>query len=153
MSDGGNIGVDCVHRLKAVHRITDTPCRSRYALSFTSGALLMREALIAAPIYLREHDWAKVRQLIEEDNLLQSRTVSTGRRFAREVAQRLPSQTSKTSISPVRPHETPKADPTQDQLKRFEICSKVEQFVWTQYVLHLGVAALVSTLERIDAER
>ena len=69
--------------------IRDTPRPSRYALSFTSGALLTREALIAAPIYLHEHDWAKVRQLIEGDNLLQSRTVSTGRRFAREVAQRL----------------------------------------------------------------
>jgi Putative inner membrane protein (DUF1819) len=69
--------------------MTDTARPSRYALSFTSGALLMREALIAAPIYLREHDWAKVRRLIEEDNLLQSRTVSTGQRFAREVVQRL----------------------------------------------------------------
>ena len=62
---------------------------TRYALSFTSGALLMREALVAAPIYLREHDWAKVRELIEEDNLLQSRTRSSGFRLAREVAQRL----------------------------------------------------------------
>lgn len=61
----------------------------RYALSFTSGSLLMGEALIAAPLYLREHDWAKVRQLIQEDNLLQARTVSTGHRRAREVAQRL----------------------------------------------------------------
>lgn len=69
--------------------MTDTTRASRYALSFTSGALLMREALIVAPIYLREHDWAKVRQLIEEDNLLQARTVSTGHRRAREVAQRL----------------------------------------------------------------
>lgn len=69
--------------------MTETPRASRYALSFTSGALLMREALIVAPIYLREHDWAKVRQLIEEDNLLQARTVSTGHRRAREVAQRL----------------------------------------------------------------
>ncbi|MAS04595.1 MAG: hypothetical protein CL534_07865 [Ahrensia sp.] len=63
--------------------------KPRYALSFTSGALLMREALIAASIYLREHDWPKVRQLIEEDNLLQARTVATGQRRAREVAQRL----------------------------------------------------------------
>ena len=31
--------------------MTDTARPSRYALSFTSGALLMREALIAAPIY------------------------------------------------------------------------------------------------------
>ena len=69
--------------------MVDKPRPSRYALSFTSGALLMREALIVAPIYLREHDWAKVRQLIEEDNLLQARTVSTGHRRAREVTQRL----------------------------------------------------------------
>lgn len=62
---------------------------SRYALSFTSGALLMREALIASPLYLREKDWSKVRALIEEDNLLQSRTVASGRRTARETAQRL----------------------------------------------------------------
>ena len=33
----------------------------RYKLSFTSGALLMREAMIAAPLYLRERDWSKVR--------------------------------------------------------------------------------------------
>ncbi len=69
--------------------VTDTSSDPRYALSFTSGALLMREALIAGPIYLREHDWAKVRELIEEDNLLQSRTRSSGFRLAREVAQRL----------------------------------------------------------------
>ncbi|MFW6724650.1 DUF1819 family protein [Streptomyces sp. MAR4 CNY-716] len=62
---------------------------SRYALSFTSGALLMREAVIVAPMYLREHDWSKVRAVIEQDNLLQARTVASGRRFAREVTQRL----------------------------------------------------------------
>ncbi|MEU1172045.1 DUF1819 family protein [Streptomyces microflavus] len=62
---------------------------SRYALSFTSGALLMREAAIVAPLYLREHDWSKVRAVIEQDNLLQARTVASGRRFAREVTQRL----------------------------------------------------------------
>lgn len=69
--------------------MVDAPRASRYALSFTSGALLMREALVAAPLYLREHDWAKVRELIEQDNLLQARTVSTGHRRAREVTQRL----------------------------------------------------------------
>jgi len=69
--------------------LNDPAALSSYALSFTSGALLMREALVAAPIYLREHDWAKVRELIEADNLLQSRTRSSGFRLAREVAQRL----------------------------------------------------------------
>lgn len=61
----------------------------RYALSFTSGALLMREALIAAPLYLRERDWSKVRAVIADENLLQARTVASGSRIAREVAQRL----------------------------------------------------------------
>jgi hypothetical protein len=86
VSDGGDILTDFAHGLEEVYMMTDTP---RYALSFTSGALLIREALITAPIYLREHDWAKVRQLIEQDNLLQARTVSTGHRRAREIAQRL----------------------------------------------------------------
>jgi hypothetical protein len=61
----------------------------RYKLSFTSGALLMREAVIAAPLYLRERDWSKVRAVIEGDNLLQARTVASGQRLAREVVQRL----------------------------------------------------------------
>jgi hypothetical protein len=61
----------------------------RYALSFTSGALLMREAVIAAPLYVRERNWPKVRALIADDNLLQTRTAASGSRLAREVARRL----------------------------------------------------------------
>ncbi|MER7591795.1 DUF1819 family protein [Micromonospora sp. NPDC127501] len=62
---------------------------ARYKLSFTSGALLMREGIIAAPLYLREGVWSKVRAVIEEENLLQARTVASGHRLAREVTQRL----------------------------------------------------------------
>lgn len=69
--------------------MTNTSHASRYALSFTSGSLLTREALITAPVYLHERDWAKVRQQIEEGNLLQARTASTGQRLAREIVQRL----------------------------------------------------------------
>lgn len=69
--------------------VANTPQVSRYALSFTSGSLLMREALIAAPIYLQERSWAAVRQRLEAGNLLQARTFSTGHRLSREVAQRL----------------------------------------------------------------
>lgn len=61
----------------------------RYALSFTSGALLMREAAIVAPVYLHERDWARARALVVGDNLLQARTVASGLRLAREVIQRL----------------------------------------------------------------
>lgn len=61
----------------------------RYALSFTSGALLGREAVIAAPLYLDTRDWGVVRDRLGAENLLQARTASSGFRLAREVAQRL----------------------------------------------------------------
>lgn len=63
--------------------------QDRYALSFTSGALLAREAAIAAPLYLELRDWQAVRDQLREQNLLQARTTSSGFRLAREVAQRL----------------------------------------------------------------
>lgn len=61
----------------------------RYALSFTSGALLTREAAIAAPLFLEVRDWNAVRDRLRAENLLQARTASSGFRLAREVAQRL----------------------------------------------------------------
>lgn len=67
----------------------ETAHASRYAMSFTTGALLMREAAIAAPLYLLERDWSKVRAAIHQDNLLQTRTVASGQRLTREVVQRL----------------------------------------------------------------
>jgi len=67
----------------------ENPPVSRYVLSFTSGALLIRETVVVAPLYLRERDWLKVRALIADDNLLQTRTAASGSRLAREVVQRL----------------------------------------------------------------
>lgn len=61
----------------------------RYALSFTSGALLTREAAITAPLFLECRDWNEVRDRLCAENLLQTRTASSGFRLAREVAQRL----------------------------------------------------------------
>ena len=61
----------------------------RYALSFTSGALLTREAVIAAPLFLEVRDWGLVRDQLRSENSLQARTASSGFRLAREVAQRL----------------------------------------------------------------
>src|SRR4051794_11237622 len=66
--------------------MTDTP---RYALSFTTGALLAREAASLAPLYLEERDWEKVRDRAVEDNLLQARTHRTGVRLVRETVKRL----------------------------------------------------------------
>ena len=61
----------------------------RYKLSFTTGALLVREAGVAAPLYLDNPDWSAVRAMLDDENLLQARTVASGRRLGREVVQRL----------------------------------------------------------------
>lgn len=68
---------------------TTSQKHDRYALSFTSGALLAREAVIAAPLFLEVRDWNAVRDRLRAENLLQVRTASSGFRLAREVAQRL----------------------------------------------------------------
>ncbi|WP_433675520.1 DUF1819 family protein [Microbacterium gorillae] len=61
----------------------------RYALSFTTGGLLSREAAVLAPVYVELRDWAKVRDRAVNENLLQSRTHSTGVRRVRETVRRL----------------------------------------------------------------
>lgn len=67
--------------------IADSP--ERYALSFTSGGLLMREAAVLAPLYLAERDWGQVRKIAVERNVLQARTSSSSVRVIRETVQRL----------------------------------------------------------------
>ena len=61
----------------------------RYALSFTTGALLAREATLLAPVYVKQRDWEQVRDLAVKGNLLQARTHRTGVRLASETVQRL----------------------------------------------------------------
>lgn len=68
---------------------TVTAKSERYALSFTSGGLLVREAGVIVAEYLRERDWAAVRQVVVDQNLLQARTRSSSVRVARETIQRL----------------------------------------------------------------
>lgn len=68
---------------------TSTEAQGRYALSFTSGGLLVREADVVATVYLRERDWGAVRQVAIEGNLLQARTASSSVRLTRETIQRL----------------------------------------------------------------
>lgn len=61
----------------------------RYALSFTTGGLLAREAGVLAPVYSKLRDWEKVRDAAVEENLLQTRTRSTGVRRVRESIKRM----------------------------------------------------------------
>lgn len=61
----------------------------RYALSFTTGGLLVREADVIVAEYLRSRDWMMVRDSVTEQNLLQARTTSSSVRVSRETIQRL----------------------------------------------------------------
>lgn len=61
----------------------------RYALSFTSGGLLAREADVIVAEYLRARNWGEVRRAVIERNLLQARTNSSSIRVTRETIQRL----------------------------------------------------------------
>ena len=58
-------------------------------MSFTAGALLHRESVLIAEQYAQDRDWAVTRQAMLDKNLLQARTVSTSKRFIREIVQRL----------------------------------------------------------------
>jgi len=60
-----------------------------YQLSFTSGALHLHGAVIAATLYRDSSDWAAVRDALRDGNLLQARTGATSTRWARELTQRL----------------------------------------------------------------
>lgn len=67
----------------------DEAVSRRYALSFTTGALLVREAALLAPLYIEERDWVRTRDRALDGNLLQARTRSTGVRLVRETVRRL----------------------------------------------------------------
>ncbi|MEV0795479.1 DUF1819 family protein [Kribbella sp. NPDC050459] len=66
-----------------------TPRKARYALSFTSGALLASEAAVVVPVYLRGDDWASTRTQVKDGNLLQGRAASSTSRVLRALIPRL----------------------------------------------------------------
>src|SRR5699024_2381245 len=55
----------------------------------TTGGLLERESAVLAPVYIEHRDWPKVRDIAVEENLLQTRTRSTGGRRVRETVKRM----------------------------------------------------------------
>lgn len=69
--------------------MTATELDGRYALSFTAGGLYLQGAPVAARLYLQLRDWAAVRAELDENNLLQARTVSSAKRYGQEIVQRL----------------------------------------------------------------
>jgi heme oxygenase len=66
-----------------------TASSGRYALSFTTGALLAREGSTLGTYYLARRDWEQVRNEAVEGNFLQARTHSSDVRLVRETVRRL----------------------------------------------------------------
>ena len=61
----------------------------KYKLSFTAASLSISESIKIAEVYLECNDWKETKRIVEENNLLQSRTRSRAIRTYRELAQRL----------------------------------------------------------------
>ncbi|PPF39319.1 DUF1819 domain-containing protein [Rathayibacter sp. AY1A2] len=89
MSEAPHILIHCPKPGRRHQLAISTDAQGRYALSFTSGGLLVREADVVASVYLRERDWGMVRQVAMDGNLLQARTTSSSMRVIRETIQRL----------------------------------------------------------------
>lgn len=66
-----------------------TTDHSRYALSFTTGALLLKEANVVGQAFLDSGDWSAARTAAEQENLLQARTPGSRKRLVRETVTRL----------------------------------------------------------------
>ena len=62
---------------------------SKYSLSFTTGAALIRESIVVAGLYVELHDWSAVRCKVLSENSFQTRTESTLRKLYGEVSRRL----------------------------------------------------------------
>jgi hypothetical protein len=60
-----------------------------YVLSFTGLSLGLDATLTVAEVYLKQGDWEKTKAFIKENNLLQSRTLSSFQREYQEVEPRL----------------------------------------------------------------
>ena len=61
----------------------------RYSMSFTTGSLFYRESVRLAMLFVDLNDWNVVRNTVIADNVLQTRTLNTSKRFCREIISRL----------------------------------------------------------------
>lgn len=61
----------------------------QYSMAFIGGNLLRRESLDVANLYLQLQDWDQVKEKVIADNVLQSKRVSSAKRFTSEIISRL----------------------------------------------------------------
>ena len=62
---------------------------SKYSLSFTTGAALIRESIVVAELYVELLDWSAVRCKVLSENTFQARTESTLKKLYGEVSKRM----------------------------------------------------------------
>lgn len=60
-----------------------------YTFGFTAGALLYRDSVLLAQLYLELGEWDKVREAVLKDNLLQIRTLAAQKRIYSEAYTRV----------------------------------------------------------------
>lgn len=60
-----------------------------YTLGFTAAALLYRDSVLLAQLYLQHRDWDVVKDAVLKDNLLQIRTVAAQKRIYSEAYTRV----------------------------------------------------------------
>lgn len=63
--------------------------RQQYSMAFIGGSLLRQESLDVANLYLQLQDWDLVKEKVIADNILQSKRVSSAKRFTTEIISRL----------------------------------------------------------------
>jgi hypothetical protein len=61
----------------------------RYSMSFTTGGLFHGESVKIAMLFLEFNNWDLIRGKVIDENLLQTRTLSTSKRVCSEVISRL----------------------------------------------------------------
>ncbi len=61
----------------------------KYRMSFSTGGLFVAQSALLAELYLDLADWDQVRARAIEENLLQTRTVSSAKRISLEICHRL----------------------------------------------------------------
>jgi DNA polymerase III delta prime subunit len=60
-----------------------------YKLSFTAAGLALADSVKVAEVYLSCKDWKKTREILSQNNILQSRTISRNKRVVSELIKRL----------------------------------------------------------------
>ncbi len=72
-----------------IDRVKITSNTKRYSFSFTTGSLLYQESVRLATLFVEFGNWNHVRDLVVDQNLLQTRTEKSSIRLCREICSRL----------------------------------------------------------------